>query len=40
MKQLELQDKTKPKTLPLDTSKTFDVTKHIRLGPPFQEKRS
>ena len=38
MKQLELQDKTKPKTLPLDSSKTFDVTKHIRLVPPFQEK--
>ena len=38
MKQLELQDKTKQKTLPLDTSKTFDVTKHIRLVPPFQEK--
>ena len=38
MKQLELQDKIKPKTLPLDTSKTFDVTKHIRLVPPFQEK--
>ena len=36
MKQLELQDKTKPKSLPLDTSKTFDVTKHI--VPPFQEK--
>ena len=38
MKELELQDKIKPKTLPLDTSKTFDVTKHIRLVPPFQEK--
>ena len=38
MKELELQDKVKPKTLPLDTSKTFDVTKHIRLVPPFQEK--
>ena len=24
--------------MPLDTSKTFDVTKHIRLVPPFQEK--
>ena len=30
MKELELQEKTKPKILPLDTSKTFDVT--------FQEK--
>ena len=38
MKELELQDKIKPKTLPLDTSKSFDVTKHIRLVPPFQEK--
>ena len=38
MKELELQDKIKPKTLPLDSSKTFDVTKHIRLVPPFQEK--
>ena len=38
MKELELQDKTKPKTLPLDTSKTFDVAKHIRLVPAFQEK--
>ena len=38
MKELELQEKIKPKTLPLDTSKTFDVTKHIRLVPPFQEK--
>ena len=26
------------KTLPLDTYKTFDVTKHTRLVPPFQEK--
>ena len=38
MKELELQDKIKPKTLPLDSSKTFDVTKHIRLVPLFQEK--
>ena len=38
MKELELQDKIKPKSLPLDSSKTFDVTKHIRLVPPFQEK--
>ena len=35
MKELELQEKTKPKLLPLDKSKTFDVTKHIRLVPPF-----
>ena len=38
MKEIELHDKSKPKSLPLDTSKTFDVTKHIRLVPPFQEK--
>ena len=38
MKELELQEKTKPKILPLDPSKTYDVTKHIRLVPPFQEK--
>ena len=38
MKEIELQEKTKPKILPLDTSKTFDVTKHNRLVPPFQEK--
>ena len=38
MKVLELQEKTKSNILPLDTSKTFDVTKHIRLVPPFQEK--
>ena len=36
MKELELQDKSKP--LPLDSGKSFDVTKHIRLVPPFQEK--
>ena len=35
---LELQGKYKPKSLPLDSSKTFDVAKHIRLVPPFQEK--
>ena len=38
MKEIELHDKSKPKSLPLDTSKTFDVTKHIQLVPPFQEK--
>ena len=38
MKELELQGKSKAKSLPLDTSKSFDVTKHIRLVPPFQEK--
>ena len=39
MKELELQGKSKPKSLPLDSSQTFDVTKHIRLIPPFQEKK-
>ena len=38
LKEIELHDKSKSKSLPLDTSKTFDVTKHIRLVPPFQEK--
>ena len=38
LKEIELHDKSKLKSLPLDTSKTFDVTKHIRLVPPFQEK--
>ena len=38
MKELELQGKSNPKPLPLDSSKTFDVTKHIGLIPPFQEK--
>ena len=35
MKELELQGTSIPKSLPLDSSKTFDVTKHIRLVPPF-----
>ena len=38
MKELDLHDKIKQKTFPLGTRKTFDVTKHIRLVPPFQEK--
>ena len=38
MKELEFQGTSEPKSLPLDSSKTFDVTKHIRLLPPFQEK--
>ena len=38
MKELELQGTSKPKYLPLDSSKTFDVTRHIRLVPPSQEK--
>ena len=38
MKEIELNDKSKSKSLPLATSTVFDVTKHIRLVPPFQEK--
>ena len=38
MKELELQGKSKPNPLLFDSGKTFDVTKHIRLVPPFQEK--
>ena len=38
MKELELEGKSKSKPLPLDSGKSFDVTKHIRLIPPFQEK--
>ena len=36
MKELEMQDKAKTK--PLDLGTHFDVTKHTRLAPPFQEK--
>ena len=36
MKELEMQDKAKTK--PLDLGTHFDVTKHIRLVPPLQEK--
>ena len=36
MKELEMQDKVKTK--PLDLGTHFDVTKQIRLVPPFQEK--
>ena len=36
MKELEMQDKVKTK--PLDLGTHFDVTKHIRLVPPFQGK--
>ena len=38
MKELELQGNSKPKCLPFNSSKTFDVTKHTQLVPPFQEK--
>ena len=37
MKELEMQNKT-VKSQPLDFVIHFDVTKHIRLVPPFQEK--
>ena len=36
MKEIEMQDKEKNKTVGL--RHTFDVTKHIRFVPPFQEK--
>ena len=36
MKEFEMQDKVKTK--PLDLGTHFDVTQHIRLVPPFQEK--
>ena len=36
IKELEMQDKVKPK--PLELGSHCDVTKHIRLVPPFQEK--
>ena len=36
IKEIEMQDKVKTKSLDLGTN--FDVTKHIRLVPPFQEK--
>ena len=36
MKELEMQDKVRPKLLDLGTH--FDITKHIRVVPPFQEK--
>ena len=38
MKELELEGKSKSKPLPLGSGKSFDVTKHIRLVPQFQEK--
>ena len=38
MKELEMQDKVQTK--PLDLGTHFDVTKHIRLVPPFQEKEN
>ena len=37
MKELEMQDKVKTK--PLDLGTHFDVTKHIRLVPPFKKKK-
>ena len=38
IKEIEFKEKSKSKSLSSDTSKIFDVTKHIRLVPPFQEK--
>ena len=38
IKEMEFNEKSKSKSLSSDTSKIFDVTKHIRLVPPFQEK--
>ena len=38
MKELELEGKSKSKSLPLDSGKSFDLTKHIRSFPPLQEK--
>ena len=37
MKELEICSKSMP-PVSFDPSKVFDVTKHIRLVPPFQEK--
>ena len=37
MKELEISSKSMP-PVSFDPSKVFDVTKHIRLVPPFQEK--
>ena len=39
MKEVELEGKSKSKPLPLDSGKSFDMTEHIRLVPPFQEKK-
>ena len=38
IKEIEFNEKSKSKSLSSDTSKIFDVTIHIRLVPPFQEK--
>ena len=38
IKEIEFNEKSKSKSLSSDTSKIFDVTKHIQLVPPFQEK--
>ena len=38
MKELEMQNMT-VKRQPLDSGVHFDITKHIRLVPPFQEKK-
>ena len=33
-----MKDKSKPAPMPLDPTQFFDVTKHMRLVPLFQEK--
>ena len=38
IKEIEFNEKSKSKSLSSDTSKIFDVKKHIRLVPPYQEK--
>ena len=38
MKELELQGKSKPNPLPLDSSKILNVKKHTRLISAFKEK--
>ena len=39
LKEMEIQEKSKPAPLFLEPTKFFDVTKHIRLVPPFQGKK-
>ena len=38
LKELEMQEKTNSPHLPSDPTKHFNITKHIRLVPLFQEK--
>ena len=39
MKETEMQDKRKSAHLPLDPTKQFDFTKHIRFVLPFKKKK-